>query len=139
VSTYRTDGCRGRAVPGSPPGVWRDKRRGHFIAAVATLAALPALLLASGPAAADLAAGKRKSMQCAVCHGTNGVAVNPDAPNLAGESAIYIEKQLEAFRTGARKHEQMSLIAQGLSDEDIRDLAAWFSAMTVTVTMPKMP
>jgi cytochrome c553 len=93
----------------------------------------------SPPAAADLAAGKRKSVQCAVCHGTNGVAVNPDAPNLAGESAIYIEKQLKAFRSGERKHEQMSLMAQGLSDEDIRDLAAWYSAMTVTVTVPKAP
>jgi cytochrome c553 len=101
--------------------------------------AMTSVLLMAAPAAADLAAGKRKSMQCAVCHGMNGVAVNPDAPNLAGESAIYIEKQLKAFRSGERKHEQMSLMAKGLSDEDIRDLATWYSAMTVNVTLPKTP
>jgi cytochrome c553 len=95
-------------------------------------------VLCSLPAAhaADLAAGKRKAMQCAVCHGNNGIAVNPDAPNLAGESAIYIEKQLKAFRSGERKNEQMSIMAQALSDEDISDLAGWFSAMQVTVKLP---
>lgn len=96
-------------------------------------------VLMATPASADLAAGKRKAMQCAVCHGTNGIAVNPDAPNLAGESAIYIEKQLKAFRSGERKQEQMSIMAQNLSDEDIRDLATWFSAMQVSVTLPKLP
>lgn len=78
-------------------------------------------------------------MQCTVCHGANGVAVNPDAPNLAGEAANYIEKQLKAFRSGERKQEQMSIMAQNLSDEDIADLAAWYSAMKVTVTLPKLP
>jgi cytochrome c553 len=98
-----------------------------------------ALLLTTHSASADLAAGKRKAVQCSVCHGNNGIAVNPDAPNLAGESANYIEKQLKAFRSGERKQEQMSIMAQNLSDEDIRDLAAWFSAMQVTVKLPKLP
>ena len=100
---------------------------------------IPALFLMSADASADIAAGKRKAAQCVGCHGANGVAVNPDAPNLAGESPLYIEKQLKAFRSGERKNEQMSLIAQGLSDEDIRDLAEWYSAMTITVTVPKVP
>lgn len=89
--------------------------------------------------AADIAAGKRKAMQCSVCHGRNGIAVNPEAPNLAGEAAVYIEKQLKAFRSGERQHQQMSIIAQGLSDGDIGNLAAWFEAMKVTVTLPKIP
>jgi cytochrome c553 len=98
---------------------------------------LVSVMLCALPAhAADLAAGKRKAMQCAVCHGNNGIAVNPDAPNLAGESAIYIEKQLKAFRSGERRNEQMSIMAQALSDEDISDLAGWFSAMQVTVKLP---
>jgi cytochrome c553 len=103
-------------------------------------AALLALFLAIPAAAnaADVAAGKRKSMQCAVCHGPNGIAVNPDAPNLAGEAPIYIEKQLKAFRSGERKHEQMSIIAQSLSDADIADLAAWFAAIKVSAEPPKL-
>jgi cytochrome c553 len=88
-------------------------------------------------AAADISAGKQKSVQCAVCHGANGIAVNPDAPNLAGEAPGYIERQLKAFRSGARKHEQMSIIASSLSDQDISDLAAWFSAIKITAQPPQ--
>jgi cytochrome c553 len=93
----------------------------------------------SAPAEAqDVAAGKKKaSTACAACHGANGIAKMPDAPNLAGNNAGYLVKQLNAFRSGERKHEQMSLIAQSLSDADIADVAAWFAAMKVTVTLPQ--
>lgn len=103
-------------------------------AAIAVSCAIPA-----GPArAADAAAGKQKVKQvCAVCHGLDGIAKLPEAPNLAGESAIYITKQLKAFRSGERKHEQMSIIAEGLSDDDIANVAAWFSSLKVTVTLPE--
>jgi cytochrome c553 len=74
---------------------------------------------------------------CAVCHGLDGVAKTPDAANLAGESKIYLTKQLQAFRSGERKHEQMSIIAQGLTDDDIADLAAWYSSLRFTVTVPE--
>jgi cytochrome c553 len=72
-----------------------------------------------------------------VCHGLDGIARQPDAPNLAGESPIYVARQLEAFRSGERQHPQMSIIAQGLSDEDIADLAAWYSSIKITVEMPE--
>lgn len=74
---------------------------------------------------------------CAVCHGINGIGVNPDVPNLAGESTLYLEKQLNAFRNGERKHEQMSIIAQGLKEEDVRELAAWYSGLKVSVEVPQ--
>ena len=86
--------------------------------------------------AADRAAGKEKAAICATCHGANGIATAPDAPNIAGTSAIYLADQLKAYRSGARQHPQMSIIAAGLSDEDIADLAAWFSAIMVTATLP---
>lgn len=86
--------------------------------------------------AADVAAGKKRAIPCAVCHGPDGIAVNPEAPNLAGESAIYIEKQLNAFKSGARQHEVMSIIAKELNDTDIANLAAWYSAMKVSVELP---
>jgi cytochrome c553 len=73
---------------------------------------------------------------CAVCHGLDGIAKTPDAANLAGESTFYLTRQLQAFRSGERKHDQMSIIAQGLSDGDIADLAAWYSSLKVSVTMP---
>jgi cytochrome c553 len=98
---------------------------------------VPIVLTFAAPAlAADAAAGKAKAQMCAVCHGLNGIAKVPDAPNLAGESAVYTTKQLKAFKEGKREHEQMSLIAASLSDEDIADLAAWYASLKVTVEMP---
>lgn len=86
--------------------------------------------------AGDISAGRRKAMQCAVCHGQNGIAVNPEAPNLAGEAAVYVERQLKAFRSGERKNEQMSIMAKELSDQDIADLAAWYAAIKVSAEPP---
>jgi cytochrome c553 len=97
-----------------------------------------ALLAAAQATAADAGAGKKKvASSCAVCHGLDGLAKNPDAPNLAGESPSYIVKQLKAFKSGERQHEQMSIIAQSLSDDDIANVAAWFSKIKVTVQMPQ--
>ena len=94
-------------------------------------------LFAVDTAAADVAAGKTKAAMCAVCHGLNGLAKNPEAPNLAGDNGNYLKKQLNAFKSGARQDPQMSIIAGGLSDDDIADLAAWYSALKVTVEMPQ--
>ena len=69
--------------------------------------------------------------------GSTGSTRLPDAPNLAGDGAEYIISQLKAFQTGARQHEQMSIIAKGLSDEDIADLAAWYASIKVTAEMPQ--
>lgn len=108
-----------------------------YLKAGAGLLLAGVLIGASMPvAAADIGAGKQKSMQCAVCHGQDGIAVNPEAPNLAGEATDYIERQLKAFRSGERKNEQMSIVAGSLSDQDIDDLAAWFAAIKVTATVP---
>ncbi|MEE2950561.1 Cytochrome c553 [Fulvimarina manganoxydans] len=96
-----------------------------------------ACALTSATAAADLSAGREKAAQCATCHGLDGIATAPDAPNIAGDSRYYLKDQLEAFRSGRRQHQQMSIIAQGLSDEDIADLVAWYSAIEVTATMPQ--
>ncbi len=102
-----------------------------------TIALLAVLPVASAQAQ-DIAAGKKKSAgTCAVCHGQDGIAKVPDAPNLAGNNAVYIAKQLNAFKSGERKHEQMSIIAESLSEADIANLAAWFAAIKVTATPPQ--
>jgi cytochrome c553 len=109
-------------------------------AALGAASAVLLLALAGAPApafAADAKAGKTLvEGVCKVCHGVDGLAKVPDAPNLAGESAIYISNQLKAFRSGQRQHQQMSIIASGLTDEDIANVAAWFSSLKVTVEMP---
>jgi len=99
---------------------------------------LVAAALAAGDAgAADALAGKKKAAVCAVCHGLNGIATNPDAPNLAGDNVNYIIKQLHAFQSGARQQEQMTIVAKDLTEDDIANLAAWYSGLKVTVEMPQ--
>lgn len=88
--------------------------------------------------AGDLAAGKALSSQCSVCHGRDGISKDPEAPNLAGQSAIYIERQLMEYQAGRRNDPRMSIIAQGLTKDQIKDLAAWYSAFTVTATPPEL-
>ena len=96
-----------------------------------------ALLAPCAGRADDPAAGKAKASRvCAACHGLNVIASLPEAPNLAGQSPFYLQAQLKAFRSGDRKQEQMSIIAQDLSDKDIENLAAWYSSIKVTAKMP---
>jgi cytochrome c553 len=101
------------------------------------LGGLLAVTLTQGALAADAAAGRQKARQCQTCHGIDGVAKIPIAPHIAGESQIYLETQLKAFRSGKREHEIMSLIAKNLSDDDISDLAAWYSSIKFSVTVPE--
>ena len=103
--------------------------RAALLLAGAGLAALPAVAHAAG----DATAGRRKAVACAVCHGPQGVSVAMDAPHLAGQPAMYLGKELRAYRSGARLHEVMSLMAKPLSDDDIADLAAWFAAQKISV------
>lgn len=102
---------------------------------IASLAAL-AIPLTVPASAGDLEAGRKKVRMCQVCHGLDGIGTNPTVPNLAGESAVYLTKQLKAFRDGERKHAQMSIIAKGLSDEDIDNVTTYYSKIKVQVTLP---
>ena len=73
---------------------------------------------------------------CAVCHGPVGVSNQPDAPHLAGQPAIYVARQLRAYRSGARPHAVMAVMAKPLTDDDIQNLAAWFSSIRIEATLP---
>ena len=82
-------------------------------------------------AAGNAAAGQTKAATCAACHGADGNSVNPQFPKLAGQSAGYIVEQLENFKSGKRKNAIMQGMAAPLSEQDMQDLAAWFSSQTV--------
>ena len=84
---------------------------------------------AFGAQAADVAAGKAKAATCAGCHGANGISAAPMYPNLAGQKAQYIVKQLKAFKSGTRKDPIMSGMAAPLSDADMENLAAYFESL----------
>ena len=97
-----------------------------FAAAVCAAAAVPAQ-------AQDAQAGARKSMPCQTCHGKDGLGVLPDAPHLAGQPAVYLERALRQYRSGERKNEMMNLMAKPLTDDDIRDLAAFYAAIKIEI------
>jgi cytochrome c553 len=77
-------------------------------------------------------AGRTKSVTCAACHGADGNSITPDWPSLAGQHAGYIVRQLRAFKNGDRVNVTMKPFADMLSEQDMLDLAAYFSTQTPT-------
>ncbi|WP_412529551.1 c-type cytochrome [Burkholderia lata] len=72
--------------------------------------------------------GATLSLRCTMCHGARGVS-EANSPNLAGQSASVVYKELLDFQSGARRNAVMSPMAQNLSDQDIRDLAAYYASL----------
>ena len=66
---------------------------------------------------------------CSPCHGVDGVARDEEVPNLAGQHEVYIYKQLEAFRSGQRKHKEMRYMSKTLTDEEMKALATYFATL----------
>lgn len=95
-----------------------------------------AVALTSFAQAADNAAGKAKAEICAGCHGDNGISQTENIPSLAGQLDQFIQWQLVFFRAGARKNEQMQPIVEQLSNEDIRNLGAYFASLTPAKAPP---
>ncbi len=95
----------------------------HLIAA----ALLPAL-------AAPAAALSRKQLQdvivqCATCHGADGVSRTDEIPNLDGQHDRYLYNQLAAFRSGKRPHKQMRVMGRRLTDAEMWAIAEYYSAL----------
>lgn len=101
------------------------------------LLALGGVVLAGGTAAADLDAGRKVANMCRTCHGLDGYAAIPIAPHIGGEPQEYLEAQLMAFKTGQREHEMMSVVAAGLSAQQIADVSAWYASHEVRATLPE--
>jgi cytochrome c553 len=75
----------------------------------------------------DAAAGQAKATICAACHGADGNSVVPNWPKLAGQHEQYLVRQATLIKAGARPVPEMMGITPGLSDQDILDIAAWFT------------
>jgi cytochrome c553 len=105
-------------------------RRAVFVVALALVATADAR-------AADAKAGRAKAQLCQACHGVDGISKVPDAPNIAGQVEGYLAVQLRAFKSGARRNDAMTLVAAQLSEQDIDNLAAWYSSIEVSVA--KLP
>ena len=89
----------------------------------------------SGFSAGDPSLGKEKSIVCSACHGADGNSPNSDYPSLAGQVPGYIAQQLARFKSGVRANAIMGGLAQTLTDKDMEDLDAWYSAQEPAVSM----
>lgn len=102
------------------------------------VAALTCVLLTPTVLAAGNAeAGKTKAAVCMGCHGADGNSPADLWPKLAGQLPQYLSRQLHDFKSGRRKNEQMSPMAQPLSDQDIEDLSAFFASQKITAAEVK--
>jgi len=106
----------------------------HLMQVAAILSLLVTLPVLAG---GDAEAGQGKSAVCAACHGVDGNSVIPNWPKIAGQHAPYLERQLKLIKSGARLVPEMAGIVAGLSDQDVADLAAYFSGQTSKASLAK--
>ncbi len=79
-------------------------------------------------AVGDYQAGQEKSTVCAACHGATGISINPLWPNLAGQHATYLVKQLHDFKNmKTRNAPTMTPMVTNLTEQDMNDLAAFYA------------
>ena len=71
--------------------------------------------------------GKALHAPCAGCHGVAGISPTSEFPDLAGQPALYVFKQLQDFKSGARPNAIMSEFVTNLSDRALADLAAYYA------------
>ena len=94
------------------------------------LAGLLALAPQVGLAASgDPDAGRQKAELCAACHGEKGISAMPGVPSLAGQTDQFIQWQLVFFRSGRRENPLMGPVTAELTDEDVRNLGAYFASL----------
>ena len=98
----------------------------QFAIGLSLLVSLPVL------AAGDADAGQGKVAVCAACHGMDGNSVVPNWPKIAGQHAAYLQRQLALTKDGSRPIPEMAGIAMSLTDQDMADLAAYFSSQTAS-------
>lgn len=95
-----------------------------------------ALMISGQVIAADIEAGKSKATEvCASCHGVDGnTSTAPTFPKIGGQHRSYLEKALKDYKSGERKNPIMAGMAAALSDEDIENLAFYFSSQSGNLT-----
>ncbi len=98
----------------------------QFAIGLSLLVSLPAL------ATGDADAGQTKAAVCAACHGVDGNSVVPNWPKMAGQNAAYLQRQLGLIKGGQRTVPEMAGIVISLTDQDMADIAAYFSTQTIS-------
>ncbi|SOE53660.1 Cytochrome c553 [Burkholderia sp. OK233] len=112
------------------PRTWYNGARIESAVSTSTVVVTPEML--DHPSTTSIGRGATLAMRCTMCHGMRGLS-EANSPNLAGQSAVVVYKQLRDFRSGARSNAIMAPMVVDLSDQDMKDLAAYYSYL------PRLP
>ncbi|HEX7891654.1 MAG TPA: c-type cytochrome [Ramlibacter sp.] len=121
--------CRAAGVPSSwsTPSLSQEDRDATRVAMVP----LPATY-----AGGDVGRGGTLALRCTMCHGARGVSAS-DVPNLAGQYPEVVHKQLLDYKNAHRAHALMQALSENLSDQDLRDLAAFYAQLPRPAPAPE--
>lgn len=96
-----------------------------------------AILMMNPAVAGDAAAGKGKVAACGACHGADGNSPAPNFPKLAGQGEKYLLKQLKDVKAGTRSIPEMTGMLDSFNEQDLADIAAYFSSKTIQMSGAK--
>lgn len=100
-----------------------------LVLALGMAAGLAGLWCSTAAAAGDAVAGERKAYFCSTCHGADGNATVTGTPRLAGMNVKQFTSHLKAYKSGkVVSHPMMAILTNGLNDQDIADLAAFYAS-----------
>jgi len=88
------------------------------------------LLAFSQPVSAQPATNPRLVLICAPCHGFDGIGHDGTVPNLAGQNREYLARQLQAFRSGERKHPTMNFFSGQVNREELEQLLDYYASLS---------
>lgn len=84
-------------------------------------------------AAGDAAAGQGKIAMCSACHNADGNSLLPNFPKLAGQGERYLFKQMQEIKSGVRPVVEMTGMLDAMTDQDLKDISAWYSSQKGTI------
>lgn len=99
---------------------------------VMSLGVLLALASSTVFAEGNAARGKQKATTCFACHGTDGNGIDPQYPRLAGQYNLYLQQVMHEYKGDRRDHRNNAIMkgmVSNLSDQDIEDIATYFSSL----------
>lgn len=105
----------------------------HTLLLLSVLGAASLSAYAGGDANAGKVIAEEK---CQTCHGIDGNGDNPQFPRLAGQYADYMERALAEYKAGTRKNPIMAGFAAGLSEQDQKNVSAWFASQQGSLHTP---
>jgi len=95
--------------------------------------------LQPGPAPANAPPAPAAVAVCAACHGATGISTVPNYPDLAGQHADYLKREIAEYKDGGRKNAIMSAMAATIKDSDVDALADYFSKMQPSLSTLRRP